>query len=206
MKQKHFIDSHKGVTGLFVLVLMLIYNQFENPTAWVYLALHGTYGLLWILKSNIFPDRTWEQKTSLLYGLVIWAGLSLYWVAPWLLVSQEVNAPACMLGFCISLYTFGVFVHFSADMQKYISLKLRPQQLITDGMFARVRNINYFGELLIYAGFGLLALHWLPMIILFIWVVVVWIPRMLNKDKSLSRYPNFQDYKARSKLFIPFVF
>ncbi len=82
MKQRHFIDSHKAATGLFVLALLAVYDQWDNPTAWVYLALHGTYGLLWVLKSRMFPDKQWEQPTSLAYGLVIWAGLSLYWIAP----------------------------------------------------------------------------------------------------------------------------
>ena len=57
MKQKFYIDTHKGVTALFVLLLMAIFNQWQNPTAWVYLALHGTYGVCWVLKSRIFPDR-----------------------------------------------------------------------------------------------------------------------------------------------------
>ena len=39
MRQKHFIDSHKAVTGLFVLLLMASYDQWHNPTAWIYLAL-----------------------------------------------------------------------------------------------------------------------------------------------------------------------
>ena len=61
MKQKHFIDSHKGVTFIAVLLMMAWFNQWQNPTAWVYLALHGTYGILWILKGQIFPDAQWEQ-------------------------------------------------------------------------------------------------------------------------------------------------
>jgi len=29
---------------------------------------------LWVLKSRIFPDSSWEEKTGLAYGLVIWLG------------------------------------------------------------------------------------------------------------------------------------
>ncbi|RMG87786.1 MAG: steroid 5-alpha reductase, partial [Chloroflexi bacterium] len=50
MKQKHFIDSHKGVTPIVILLLIAIFNQWENPTAWVYWGLHGSYGVLWVLK------------------------------------------------------------------------------------------------------------------------------------------------------------
>lgn len=206
MKQKHFIDSHKAVTGLFILALIAYYHQWQNPTAWIYLGLHGTYGILWVLKSRIFPDRQWEQTTGWAYGLYIWGGLSLYWVAPWLLMARGVQAPAWYLGACTSLNIFGVFFHFAADMQKYTALQLRPGYLIEDGLFTRVRNINYFGELLIYAGFGLLAMHWLPVVILLVWVMLIWLPNMRRKERSLARYPGFTAYKERTRLFIPFLF
>jgi steroid 5-alpha reductase family enzyme len=206
MKQRHFIDSHKAATGIFVLALIAVYDQWDNPTAWVYLALHGTYGLLWVLKSRIFPDKQWEQPTSLGYGLVIWAGLSLYWIAPWLVTSQDVQAPPWYLGLCIAIYAIGIFWHFASDMQKSLFLKLKSGHLMTDGLWSRLRNPNYFGELLIYLGFGLLAMHWAPLIVILLFVLIVWLPNMRRKDRSLARYPDFASYKARSKLFLPFVF
>ena len=205
MKQKLFIDTNKAVTGLIVFVMIVIYNQWGNTTAWVYLAVHGTYGFLWVLKSQIFPDKQWEERTSWAYGAVIWLGLSLYWVAPWIITSQSVQDASWYLAICISIYTLGVFLHFTSDMQKYTSLKLNPERLITTGLMARTRNINYFGELLIYGSFALLARHWLPSAILMAWVIFIWVPNMLKKDRSLSRYPDFKAYKERTKLFIPFL-
>jgi len=205
MRQRHFIDSNKAATALFVLFLIAIYHQWQNPTAWIYLALHGTYGFLWVLKSRIFPDSSWEEKTGLAYGLVIWGGLCLYWVTPWLITSRNIQAPGWYLAFCVSLYAFGVFTHFASDMQKTTALQLRPGELITTGMFAHLRNPNYFGELLIYSGFGLLAMHWLPVVILLVWVGFVWIPRMLQKERVLAQLPGFEQYKTHSKLFIPFI-
>lgn len=207
MKMKHFIDSHKGATGLFVVILMAVFHQWQNPTAWIYLALHGGYGLLWVLKSRVFPDAAWEKPVSLGYGVaVIWGGLSLYWVAPWLLMSRNVAVPAWYLGMCIGLFTLGVFLHFASDMQKHTALKLFPGHLIQDGLFRYVRNPNYLGELLIYAGFGALAWHWIPLVILAAWVLFYWLPRMRQKDRVLSQYPDFEAYRKRSKLFIPLVF
>ncbi|MCG2784801.1 MAG: DUF1295 domain-containing protein [Anaerolineae bacterium] len=206
MKQKYFIDSHKAVTFLVVLGLMAWFKQWDNPTAWVYLALHGTYGILWVLKSRVFPDKQWEEDKGLFYGLYIWAGLSLYWIAPFIITSQNVQAPAWLLGLSVSLYTFGIFLHYAADMQKHVQLKYNPGQLIEDGLMARVRNTNYFGELLIYLGFGLLAMHWIPLAVIALYLVIVWFPNMLKKDKSLARYPGFAEYKRKSKLFIPFLF
>ena len=206
MKQKHFIDAHKGATALAILAMMALHDQWQNTTAWVYLALHGTYGVLWVLKSQLFPDKQWERQTGLAYGLTIWAGLSLYWVAPWLLMARGVEAPPWYLGLCVALTIFGVFFHFASDMQKYISLRLRPGQLIKTGLWAGCRNPNYFGELLIYLGFSLLARHWLPLAILFLFIAVVWLPNMLKKERSLARYPDFADYKARSAFLFPYLF
>jgi steroid 5-alpha reductase family enzyme len=206
MKQKFFIDTHKGSTAIFVLLMMALYHQWQNPTAWIYLALHGTYGILWVLKSRIFPDQRWEQKTSLGFGLVIWASLSLYWVAAWLLNWRGVQAPGWYLALCASLYIFGVFFHFASDMQKSTALHLQPGRLISDGLLARSRNMNYFGELLIYTGFGLLAMHWLPLVILLLWVLAYWLPNMREKERCLSQLPGYEEYKERSSFFIPFLY
>lgn len=206
MKQKTFIDSHKGITFLAVLAMMAWFKDWNNTTAWVYLALHGTYGWLWVLKGRIFPDRQWESKCSLWYGLYIWAGLSLYWVSPYLILSRGLQAPPWLIGLSISLYTLGVFLHFTADMQKYVQLSLKPGSLITNGLLAKTRNINYFGELLIYLGFSLLALSWIPIAVIALYLIVIWFPNMRKKENSLSRYPEFGDYQKRSKLFIPFLF
>lgn len=206
MKQKHFIDSHKALTGPFVLLLIALYGQWHNPTAWVYQALHGTYGILWVLKSRFFPDKQWEQPADWRFALTAWGGLSVYWVAPWLLTWRGVQAPAWYLGLCVALYAVGVFLHFTADMQKHMWLKLRPGELLSEGLWARLRNPNYFGELLIYLGFGLLALHWLPLLLLALFVAVYWLPNMRRKDRSLARYAGFEAYRARSKMLIPWVF
>ena len=204
MKQKHFIDTHKGATALAVLGLMHHFNQWDNPTAWVYLALHGSYGMLWILKSNIFGDRNWEKPTSLGYGLLIWASLTLYWTAPYIICSRSLEMPLPWLAACTSVFTFGVFMHFASDMQKHATLSLQPG-LISTGLWARLRNPNYFGELLIYLGFVAIPMHWLPLTALAVMVLGYWVPNMIAKDKSLSRHPGFADYKARSWRFIPLV-
>jgi protein-S-isoprenylcysteine O-methyltransferase Ste14 len=206
MRQRHFIDSHKGATGLFTLALMAYYHAWDSPLAWLYLAMHGTYGVLWIVKSRLFGDMQWEQRTELPYGLVIWASLSMYWVSPWLITSGRATMPpAWYLGLCVLTYSFGVFLHFVSDMQKHMWLSLKPGQLLTEGLWSKLRNPNYFGELLIYAGFSGLARHWVPLVALAGFVLFLWVPNMLKKDRSLSRYPEFAEYKEKSWRFIPFV-
>jgi steroid 5-alpha reductase family enzyme len=206
MKMSYFIEIQKGSTLLAVLLMMSIYKQWENPTAWVYLALHGSYGFLWILKGKHFPDRQWEKPAGVFFTLIGIAALCLYWIAPLLLTSHNVHIPYWLIAICIIVYIFGIFLHFSADMQKYISLKLEPEHLITTGLWSKTRNPNYLGELLIYLSFATLSMHWFSYVILFIWIFFYWLPNMRRKDKSLSRYPEFQRYKHHTRLFVPFIY
>ena len=46
-----------------------------------------------------------------------------------------------------------------SDAQKFFVLQVR-KGVIEDGPFARTRNPNYLGELLIYSGFVLASWHW----------------------------------------------
>ena len=142
MKQKYYIDLHKGATFIYILLLMYFFsdclsNQSNNNIAiYVYLALHGTYGILWILKSKIYPDKQWESKCSVWYGLLIWVGLSLYWIAPYIILTKNIpnniSPSNWYIAMCISMYIFGIFFHFTSDMQKFIQLKYNPNHLITD--------------------------------------------------------------------------
>ena len=212
LKEKYFIDIHKGVTGIFILLLMQTYGTWENATSWAYLALHGSYGILWVLKSCIFPDKTWERKINIWYGLYMWFGLTLYWTSAWIINSgffngnMPVAAPSWLMGLCTSMFSFGVFFHFSADMYKHTRLEIKPGELISGGIMSRCRNINYFGELLIYLSFALLTLHWLPLVFLAMMMIIVWFPNMFRKDKSLARYSGFSEYQRNSSLFIPYLY
>ena len=214
MKQKHFIDIHKGITPLFILLLISIYDSWSNIIAMTYFSLHGVYGILWISKSYVFPDKQWEQKTGLLYGLIIWIGLSLYWVSPFIITSgvhilefdpKFIN-PGLYFSLCISIYVLGIFLHFVSDMQKYVYLKLNPGKLINTEMFSKLRNTNYLGELFIYMGFSMLAMDWFPILVILLFVLIIWIPNMNKKDISLSKYENFEEYKNKTSKFFPFIY
>lgn len=205
MKQKHLIDAHKAATGLFVLVLMTIFEAWGNTAAWIYLAIHGAYGILWVWKSRVFPDKQWEKSTGPAFAFVILGGLTLYWIAPWLLISRAVIVPNWVIGLCLLLFATGIFLHFVSDMQKHIWMATKPETLLRTGLWARCRNPNYLGELLIYLSFAILPMHWLPPLILIAFVGAYWIPKMKQKDRSLSRYPEFADWKRKSWAFIPEV-
>jgi len=161
------------------------------------------------MKSYYFPDRSWERETSLAYGFIIWLGLSLYWIAPYIITSGIVLGRIYMvksfwlISFVISLYIVGVFLHFCSDMYKDTFIKYNKKKLINSGLFKRSRNMNYFGEFLIYISFAILSGNLIPFIVLTLFITVIWIPNMLRKDRSLEKYQNFKEYKKKSSLFIP---
>ncbi len=204
MKLKQAIDLSKGLTPFYILGLMLFYQNF-TVGAWVYLALHGTYGCLWLLKSSLFPDKQWDVEVSIAKAMFVFFTVNLYWIAPFILISSGTIPPLPLVAGAISLNIFGVFLLFASDSQKYYTLKYH-QGLIDEGFFARCRNTNYLGEIFIYTAFAMLAQHWLPFVILAGFVSGLFVPNMFRKDASLARYPEFEDYKSRSGLLLPKVF
>lgn len=206
LPHKYYIDAHKGLTGPVIFGLIAWFHAWGNLVAWIYLALHGTYGVLWFLKSRYFGDKNFDRPIGVGYGIFTLVGMSLYWIAPVIIVTGRNHPMALwMIAGCVALYSFGVFLHFASDMQKHMTLALRPGVLLTDGLWSLSRNPNYLGELCIYLGFTLLAMHWLPLCGVLALVVAVWIPNMRRKDRSLSRYPEFAAYKAKTKLIIPYL-
>ena len=109
MKLKYFINFNKGLTIFVMFAMIAVYDQWENSAAWVYLALHGSYGILWILKSKIYPDSTWEQKVTIWYGIGSWVALALYWLPGWLLISHNIQVSSWYQGLCIVyIYFWGI--------------------------------------------------------------------------------------------------
>ena len=141
MKLNQIINLHKGLTPLIVLGLMIIFNNF-TIAPFVYLALHGTYGLLWLLKEKIFPDPYFKEKINFLTSVTGFIFLGSYWVAPYILIKSQESVPEIKMNIVIaasiSINIIGVFLHFASDAQKYFSLKLK-KDLIKEGFFKNIR-------------------------------------------------------------------
>lgn len=200
------INAQKGATMLFVAALMVAYGNFST-VAWIYLALHGTYGLCWLLKDRAFPDPRWEVRVTIGGAIMTWVlVLGLYWVIAFLAVSNvlEPRPPPsnALLAGAVALHTFGLALMIGADAQKSFTLRLR-KGLIEDGLFKRVRHPNYLGEMMLYAAYALLARHWLAWAILaWVWSAV-FLVNMKRIEASISRHPGWEAYRARTGLLLP---
>ena len=164
MKLNQIINLHKGLTAFVVVGLMIFFNNF-TIAPYIYLALHGTYGLLWLLKEKIFPDPYFKEKINFLTSVTGFIFLGSYWVAPYILISSQKSVPNIVIAASVSINIIGVFLHFASDAQKYFTLKIK-KDLIKEGFFKNIRNTNYLGEVLIYLSFAILSMNYIPFLIL----------------------------------------
>ena len=201
MKLNQIINLHKGLTVFVVAGLMMFYKNY-SIAAWVYLSLHGTYGILWLLKEKIFPDPYFKEKINLVTSITGFIFLGSYWIAPFILISSQKSVSYPIIAASISINIIGVFLHFASDAQKYFTLKIK-KELIKDGFFKNIRNTNYLGEILIYLSFAILSMSYIPFAILALFFFGVFLPRMQKKDKSLTKYASFKEYKRISGLLLP---
>ena len=201
MKLNQIINLHKGLTVFVVAGLMMFYKNY-SIAAWVYLSLHGTYGILWLLKEKIFPDPYFKEKINLVTSITGFIFLGSYWIAPFILISSQKSVSYPIIAASISINIIGVFLHFASDAQKYFTLKIK-KELIKDGFFKNIRNTNYLGEILIYLSFAILSMSYIPFAILALFFFSVFLPRMQKKDKSLTKYASFKEYKRISGLLLP---
>ena len=197
-----------------VLALMMWGYSGSTPAAtsapaWIYLALHGSYGLVWLLKDMAFPDPNWQRRATIASGLYTFAGLVAYWSFGWLIISGTVvphyplPEPA-WFALCITLCILGCALMIAADAQKYFTLRVQ-RGLISDGVHRWVRHPNYLGEMLVYGSFALMVWHWWPWVVLgFIWTTL-FATNMVMKEASLSRYAGWKEYRRRSWWLLPFV-
>jgi steroid 5-alpha reductase family enzyme len=205
MKVATFINIHKALVIPVVLGLMWFYQNWSTE-AFIYLAIHGSYSILWLIKDALYADKRFEQKQPWLVGMIfIFLPLAGYYIAPYLLISRHLAIHPALIGLVLVLYIFGIFLHYVSDAQKFYTLQ-NKQGLIEDGLFNRTRNPNYLGEIMIYTAYAIMSMHWLPFLVLAGWVFGFFVKNMLAKDKSLSRHAQFAEYKKRSGLLFPKLF
>lgn len=202
VKFAHVINFQKCTT-IFLCIAMMRRSKNFSSTAAAYTALHGSYGLCWFMKHLVFPDPRWESKMTIGGAISVFAlVLGPYWIIAYNAIMRNAERTNVELCAATVVYAVGLALMVGADVQKYFVLRER-KGLIKDGFFARTRNPNYLGEVMIYGSFAYVSAHSSS------WVIVgsVWtflfIPWMLNKDLRMSRHPGWQAYVAKTGLFFP---
>lgn len=210
LKLSWVVNFQKGATAFWVMFLMAFFENYSTQ-AWVYLALHGSYGFCWLMKDVVFPDPKWQMRITFGGAMMsVVTVLGPYWLIPFLLISPilgdaHTGATWPWMTLAIAIHTLGIATMMTADAQKYFTLKFK-QGLITTGMFRYIRHPNYLGEMMIYSAYAIMAWHWIP------WAILAWVwiglfaVNIAMKEKVMSELEGWQNYKRRSFYLIPGIF
>ena len=199
----HLVNIQKISTAFFILACMHYFNNW-SMTAYTYLVIHGSYGYCWMIKHFAFPSsNSFTKVDTPVFIILIILLFGLYWAIPVIAISDKTPASPGFLALCCIMYIFGLVVMLVSDCQMHFSLKYHPGHLITSGMFSLIRQPNFAGEILLYLSFCLLSRSWISFLLFGIAFAGVLYPTMTNKEKSLSRYPEWKDYSARTGMCFP---
>jgi protein-S-isoprenylcysteine O-methyltransferase Ste14 len=203
-----WIINFQKLTTIPMLALLMNHYGNESVAAWIYLALQGSYALVWLVKDRAFPDAKFHRPSTIGAGIAsLITVLGWYWVLGWLMIARGGRtgyplADSAWFSLCIGVCIVGSTIMIAADAQKYFTLRVRSG-LITDGMYRFVRHPNYLGEMLIYVSFALMIWQWLAVVVLaWIWGGL-FVVNMMLQEVSLSRYPQWVDYRRRTWWLVP---
>ncbi|CAG9575163.1 conserved hypothetical protein [Leishmania major strain Friedlin] len=202
IKLAHVINFQKCTT-LFVCSAMMWRSGNFSATATTYTALHGSYGLCWYLKHLVFPDPRWDQNITIGSAIAAFAAvLGPYWMIAYNSIMQGAERSNVALCAATVVYAVGLAIMMGADGQKYFVLRER-KGLITNGFFARTRNPNYLGEVMIYGSFAFVSGRTSSWVILLTIWTGLFLPSMLAKDIRMSRHAGWKAYVQRTGLLFP---
>lgn len=113
------INTQKALIPFLCLILMVYFNNWSTGM-WVYTALHGSYGMLWILKDRTFPDASFEQYISISTCIFVWiVTLGPYTLIPYTIAArwhEAAQEPSNERVFsAIILYAVGSILMHGAD-------------------------------------------------------------------------------------------
>ena len=196
------VNIQKGGTIFIMYLLMLYFNNFSTG-AYTYLSLHGSYGIIWVIKDIIFPDKSMHVKTCLIPAGALIGLLLLYWgIGFEMMCGLGIQEPNNMRIFlCFIIYSFGLIFMICADLQKYLILKYK-KILVNNFFLAWNRNTNFLGEIMIYFSFAFIVGRIeCYLLLIFVWSTF-FAGRIYLKEKSLQKKKGYDLYVQNSYLIL----
>ena len=196
------VNCQKSSTILIMYLLMIYFNNYSKG-AYIYLSLHGSYGLIWLLKDMTFPDKSMHNKTCFLPAGALITLLLLYWGMGFeMIYGLGIQDPSNGRIFvCFFFYSFGLIFMLCTDLQKYLILKYK-KGLINNYFLAWNRNTNYLGEIMIYFSFALIVGRLeCYLLLIFVWITF-FVGRIYIKEKSLQTKEGYTKYKNNSYIIL----
>jgi protein-S-isoprenylcysteine O-methyltransferase Ste14 len=110
----------------------------------------------------------------------------------------------------ILLYLSGSYINTQSEYYRHV-WKLKEEnrgRLYTEGLFSLSMHINYFGDIVLFAGLALVT-HTLSMLVIplmmavnFVFIIIPSLDKYLEKKYK----DEFRDYSKKTKKFIPLIY
>ncbi|MFB6275791.1 MAG: DUF1295 domain-containing protein [Halothece sp.] len=174
----------------------------------IYLCLHVGYCVWWLLEQWLYPERRrviFNEPINIVGILFTVLFVGIFYALPGFLAFT--NPEAISLGavaISLPLYFFGSLINTSADVQK-LTAKQQGVGLVRDGIWRFARHINYFGDLLRYLSFSIVAGSVWAYLVPATIAVFYWQRIQARERSMLEKYENYSDYQQTSKRLIPFI-
>lgn len=200
------INVAKILTIVLLVAFSFIYSIHDTRQV-IYLCLHISYCSWWLLEQWLFPQR--RQMFSEEVGIIgfifslFFVGV-LYALPGYLAFTNSAPLSITATFIALPLFIFGTLINTAADVQK-LTAKQYNAGLVRDNIWRLSRNINYFGDLLRYLSFSVVAGS--------VWAYIVpstitalYLQRISQKEQSMSsKYPEYTEYQKSSARLIPFI-
>lgn len=200
------INAAKVLTVICLAACAIVFGISDLRQV-IYLCLHVSYCLWWLLEQWFFPTRKEIFNEPIGVGGFIFTLLfvGLFYALPgYLAFTNPLPISAIAIAIAIPLYIFGTLINTSADVQK-LTAKQYGAGLVQDGVWRFARNINYFGDLLRYLSFSVVAgSSWAYLVPGTI--ALLYLQRISQKEQAMSgKYGEYAAYQQSSSRLIPFL-
>ena len=175
----------------------------------IYLCLHVSYCLWWLLEQWFYPARRqqiFNEPVGSVFGFIfILLLVGFFYALPgYLAFTNPVPLSMTATAVALPLYIFGSLINTSADVQK-LTAKQGGANLVKDGIWRFARHINYFGDLLRYLSFSVVAgsiwAYLVPAMI-----ALLYLQRIPQQEQRMGdKYPDYAEYQQSSTRLIPFI-
>lgn len=188
-----------GPRAALVVAMVALYLSRMN---WVLLAWSGQTAL------GKLDDRT-PTAQKLILPIVLSNTVGWAYCLPFYFATRNPDPLALGDAIAIGVYLVGTVFHFGGDYQKR-RFKLRDDtqgKLLDTGFWAICRHPNYFGDFLVYVSFAVVGgsmWAWIAPLLNLLQYAFDAIPK--SEKWSAERYgASWEEYKARTKVFVPYL-
>ena len=199
------INWAKVITIALISLLILTFG-INGQRQILYVCMHISYCLWWLIEQKIYPDRRQQIFTEKVGTAGFVAALLIvgvfYTLPAYLAFTNPTDLSLIATATAIPLFYFGSLINTAADIQK-ATAKTAGAGLVRTGIWSRIRHVNYTGDLMRYLSFSIVAGSlWAFLVPLSI--LLLYIQRIQVKEASMRiKYKDFVDYKLKSFRLIP---